>query len=223
MKNKNYLSNKKVITSNKQINNKPVYEFVKRVFDIIFSFIALILLSPVFLILAVIIKITSEGPVFFIHKRVGKNGRTIGIFKFRSMVINAEEQIKNFTPEQKAEFEKNFKLKNDPRITKVGNFLRKTSLDELPQLINVLKGDISIVGPRPITKAEVKLYGNYGNMMLSIKPGLTGFWAANGRSNTTYKRRRAMEIYYVKNRSVMFDLKIIAQTVLSVFKGEGAK
>ncbi len=223
MKNKNYLSNKKVITSNKQINNKPVYEFVKRVFDIIFSFIALILLSPVFLILAVIIKITSEGPVFFIHKRVGKNGKIIGIFKFRSMVINAEEQIKNFTPEQKAEFEKNFKLKNDPRITKVGNFLRKTSLDELPQLINVLKGDISIVGPRPITKAEVKLYGNYGNMLLSIKPGLTGFWAANGRSNTTYKRRRAMEIYYVKNRSVMFDLKIIAQTVLSVFKGEGAK
>lgn len=223
MKNKNCLSNKKVITSNKQIEDKPVYEFVKRVFDIIFSFIALILLSPVFLILAVIIKITSEGPVFFIHKRVGKNGKTIGIFKFRSMVINAEEQIKNFTPEQKAEFEKNFKLKNDPRITKVGNFLRKTSLDELPQLINVLKGDISIVGPRPITKAEVKLYGNYGNMLLSIKPGLTGFWAANGRSNTTYKRRRAMEIYYVKNRSVMFDLKIIAQTVLSVFKGEGAK
>ena len=137
--------------------------------------------------------------------------------------MNAEELIEKFTPEQKEEFKKNFKLENDPRITKIGKFLRKTSLDELPQLFNILKGDLSIVGPRPIMEVETKIYGKYKDMLLSVKPGLTGFWAANGRSDTSYKRRRAMEIYYVKNRSLLFDIKIIFKTVISVFKGEGAK
>ena len=202
------------------VKPKPIYDFVKRVFDIVWSLIGLIVLSPVFIILSILVKTTSEGPVFFAHKRVG--GKTIKIYKFRSMVTNAEELIKQFTPEQKAEYEKNFKLENDPRITKVGNFMRKTSLDELPQLINILKGDISIVGPRPVMDVETKIYGNYRNMLLSVKPGLTGFWAANGRSHTTYTRRRAMEIYYVKNRSVLLDLKIIFKTFISVFKREGA-
>ena len=204
------------------VKPKPIYDFVKRVFDIVWSLIGLIVLSPVFIILSILVKTTSEGPVFFAHKRVGKGGKTIKIYKFRSMVTNAEELIKQFTPEQKAEYEKNFKLENDPRITKVGNFMRKTSLDELPQLINILKGDISIVGPRPVMDVETKIYGNYLNMLLSVKPGLTGFWAANGRSHTTYTRRRAMEIYYVKNRSVLLDLKIIFKTFISVFKREGA-
>lgn len=204
------------------VKPKPIYDFVKRVFDIVWSLIGLIVLSPVFIILSILVKTTSEGPVFFAHKRVGKGGKTIKIYKFRSMVTNAEELIKQFTPEQKAEYEKNFKLENDPRITKVGNFMRKTSLDELPQLINILKGDISIVGPRPVMDVETKIYGNYRNMLLSVKPGLTGFWAANGRSHTTYTRRRAMEIYYVKNRSVLLDLKIIFKTFISVFKREGA-
>ena len=204
------------------VKPKPIYDFVKRVFDIVWSLIGLIVLSPVFIILSILVKTTSEGPVFFAHKRVGKGGKTIKIYKFRSMVTNAEELIKQFTPEQKAEYEKNFKLENDPRITKVGKFMRKTSLDELPQLINILKGDISIVGPRPVMDVETKIYGNYRNMLLSVKPGLTGFWAANGRSHTTYTRRRAMEIYYVKNRSVLLDLKIIFKTFISVFKREGA-
>lgn len=204
------------------VKPKPIYDFVKRVFDIVWSLIGLIVLSPVFIILSILVKTTSEGPVFFAHKRVGKGGKTIKIYKFRSMVTNAEELIKQFTPEQKAEYEKNFKLENDPRITKVGNFMRKTSLDELPQLINILKGDISIVGPRPVMDVETQIYGNYRNMLLSVKPGLTGFWAANGRSHTTYTRRRAMEIYYVKNRSVLLDLKIIFKTFISVFKREGA-
>lgn len=207
----------------KVAQSKPVYEFFKRAFDIICSFLGLIILSPVFLIISVLVKATSPGPVFFAHKRVGKNGKTIYIYKFRSMVINAEELIKSFTPEQKAEFEKNFKLENDPRITKIGNILRKTSLDELPQLINILKGDLSIVGPRPIMEIETEIFGSYRDMLLSVKPGLTGFWAANGRSCTTYGRRRAMEIYYIKNRSFWMDIKIILKTVLSVFKGEGAK
>lgn len=215
-------TSKAAASNTHSVKPKPIYDFVKRVFDIVWSLIGLIVLSPVFIILSILVKTTSEGPVFFAHKRVGKGGKTIKIYKFRSMVTNAEELIKQFTPEQKAEYEKNFKLENDPRITKVGNFMRKTSLDELPQLINILKGDISIVGPRPIMDVETKIYGNYRNMLLSVKPGLTGFWAANGRSHTTYTRRRAMEIYYVKNRSVLLDLKIIFKTFISVFKREGA-
>lgn len=220
MKNCNFDTAK--VTS-KYVANKPVYDFVKRFADIICSAIAIILLSPFFIIISIAIKATSKGPVIFVHNRVGKNGKKIGIYKFRSMVMNAEELIEKFTPEQKEEFKKNFKLENDPRITKIGKFLRKTSLDELPQLFNILKGDLSIVGPRPIMEVETKIYGKYKDMLLSVKPGLTGFWAANGRSDTSYKRRRAMEIYYVKNRSLLFDIKIIFKTVISVFKGEGAK
>lgn len=214
--------NKSASPSGHAIKKKPVYDFFKRIFDIVCSLVALIILSPVLLIMAILVKTTSEGPAFFAHKRVGKNGKEIKIYKFRSMVTNAEELIKQFTPEQKAEYEKNFKLENDPRITKVGKFMRKTSLDELPQLLNILKGDISIVGPRPIMEVETEIYGNYRDMLLSVKPGLTGFWAANGRSCTTYTRRRAMEIYYVKNRSLWLDIKIIFKTFASVFKGEGA-
>lgn len=203
---------------------KPVYSFIKRALDIFFSVLALILLSPFFLIVAIWIKVDDpKGSIFFSHKRVGKNGKVISILKFRTMVENAEELIKSFTPEQKAEFEANFKLENDPRITKVGNILRKTSLDELPQLLNIIKGDLSIVGPRPITEAETEFFGNYKDLLLSVKPGLTGFWAANGRSNITYRRRRAMEIYYVKNRSLLLDTKIIFKTALSVLKREGAE
>ena len=220
MKNCNFDTAK--VTS-KYVANKPVYDFVKRFADIICSAIAIILLSPFFIIISIAIKATSKGPVIFVHNRVGKNGKKIGIYKFRSMVMNAEELIEKFTPEQKEEFKKNFKLENDPRITKIGKFLRKTSLDELPQLFNILKGDLSIVGPRPIVEVETEIYGEYKNMLLSVKPGLTGFWAANGRSDISYKRRRAMEIYYVKNRSLLFDIKIIFKTVISVFKGEGAK
>ena len=209
--------------TSKYVKNKPVYDFVKRFADILCSAIAIILLSPFFIIISIAIKATSKGPVIFVHKRVGKNGKEIGIYKFRSMVMNAEALIEKFTPEQKEEFQKNFKLENDPRITKIGKILRKTSLDELPQLFNILKGDLSIVGPRPIMEVETEIYGKYKDMLLSVKPGLTGFWAANGRSDTSYKRRRAMEIYYVKNRSLLLDIKIIFKTVISVFTGKGAK
>lgn len=214
--------NKSASSSGHTTEQKPVYDFLKRIFDIICSSVALIILSPVFLILAAAIKTTDKGPVFFAHRRVGKDGKPLNIYKFRSMVTNAEDLIKQFTPEQKAEYERNFKLENDPRVTKVGKFMRRTSLDELPQLFNILKGDLSIVGPRPVMEVETEIYGNYRDMLLSVKPGLTGFWAANGRSCTTYTRRRAMEIYYIKNRSVCFDLKIILKTITSVFKGEGA-
>ena len=204
----------------KEIN---IYKYVKRILDFSLSLIGLIVLSPIFLVIAILIKKESDGPVFFKHKRIGKNGKEIGIYKFRSMVPNAEELIKKFTPEQMKEFKENFKLENDPRITKIGKFLRKTSLDELPQLINILKGELSIIGPRPVIKQELEKYGNNKEKFLSVTPGLTGYWAANGRSDTTYEQRMMMELYYVDNLSFRLDIKVFLKTVASVLKKEGAK
>lgn len=198
------------------------YNCIKRVFDIICSLFAILILSPVFLILCIAVGCTSQGPVFYVHKRVGKNGKEIGIYKFRSMKVNADQLIKEFTPEQMAEYQKKFKLENDPRITGIGNFLRKTSLDELPQLFNILAGDISLVGPRPVMQNETLLYKDKRDMLLSVKPGLTGWWAANGRSDVDYSERIKLELYYVENRSISLDIKIIFKTFISVFKGEGA-
>lgn len=203
----------------KEIN---IYKYIKRFMDFTLSLIGLIVLSPLFLIIAILIKKESNGPVFFKHKRIGKNGKEIYLYKFRSMVPNAEELIKKFTPEQTKEFKENFKLENDPRVTKIGGFLRKTSLDELPQLINILKGDLSIIGPRPVIKEELEKYGNNKEKFLSVTPGLTGYWAANGRSDITYEQRMTMELYYVDNRSFKLDFKIFVKTVISVLRKEGA-
>ena len=200
-----------------------VYIKIKRVIDVILASVALILLSPLFAIIAIAIKIDSKGPVFFAHKRIGKNGKIIKLYKFRSMVINAEELIKSFTPEQMREYKENYKLTNDPRITKVGKFLRKTSLDELPQLINIINGDLSIIGPRPVVADELEKYGVNKDKFLSVTPGLTGYWAANGRSNTTYEQRMEMELYYIDNLSLKMDIKVFFKTILSVLKKEGAR
>lgn len=196
--------------------SKKVYIKIKRVIDVILASVALILLSPLFAIIAIAIKIDSKGPVFFAHKRIGKNGKIIKLYKFRSMVINAEELIKSFTPEQMREYKENYKLTNDPRITKVGKFLRKTSLDELPQLINIINGDLSIIGPRPVVADELEKYGVNKDKFLSVTPGLTGYWAANGRSNTTYEQRMEMELYYIDNLSLKMDIKVFFKTILSV-------
>lgn len=131
--------------------------------------------------------------------------------------------IENFNEEQKREWQENFKLENDPRITKVGKFLRKTSLDELPQIVNIIKGDLSIIGPRPIVDEELEKYGENKEKFLSITPGLTGYWQANGRSNTTYEERMQMELYYIDNQSLLLDIKIFFKTIVSVLKKEGAK
>ena len=139
------------------------------------------------------------------------------------MVDNAEDLIKKFTPEQMKEFKQNFKLEHDPRVTKFGKLLRKTSLDELPQLINIIRGDLSIIGPRPVIEPELEKYENNKRKFLSITPGLTGYWAANGRSNTTYEQRMIMELYYIDNISWKLDLKIFFKTILSVLKKEGAR
>ena len=199
-----------------------MFKEIKRLFDIIVSFLGLLILSPLFLLLTILIKCDSKGPVFFIQKRVGRNGKKFGIFKFRTMRINAEELIASFTPEQLKEWKENFKLKNDPRITRVGKFLRNTSLDELPQLINIFIGNMSLVGPRPIVEEELEWYGEKKSVLLSVRPGLTGWWATNGRSEVSYPERCDYELYYVYNCSLLLDIKILFKTFSAVFSRKGA-
>ena len=199
-----------------------MFKVIKRLFDIIVSFLGLLILSPLFLLLTILIKCDSNGPVFFIQKRVGRNGKKFGIFKFRTMRINAEELIASFTPEQLKEWKENFKLKNDPRITRVGKFLRNTSLDELPQLINIFIGNMSLVGPRPIVEEELEWYGEKKSVLLSVRPGLTGWWATNGRSEVSYPERCDYELYYVYNCSLLLDIKILFKTFSAVFSRKGA-
>lgn len=206
-----------------KLSLRKIYIGFKRVIDIIISFIGMIILAPVFLIIAMIIKLDSKGPVFFVHKRIGKDGKEIGIYKFRTMVDNAEDLIKEFTEEQQKEFRECYKLEHDPRVTKIGNFLRKTSLDELPQVLNILKGDLSIIGPRPVIEEELEKYGKNREKFVSVKPGLTGYWAANGRSDTTYAERVQMELYYIDNISLKLDIQVFFKTIVAVIRKEGAR
>nr|MBP3680502.1 sugar transferase [Clostridia bacterium] len=199
------------------------YDILKRFIDIIIGTIGLIVCIPIFIIIGIAIKIDSKGPVFFKHKRIGKHGKKLEIYKFRTMIENAEEAMKNFTEEQKKEFAENFKLENDPRVTRVGKILRKTSLDELPQIINILKGEMSIIGPRPVVRSELEKYGSNQDKFLSVAPGLTGNWAANGRSDVSYEERMALELDYIENRNLILDMKIFFKTIGSVLKGRGAR
>ena len=200
-----------------------MYRGIKRILNLLCSFVGVIVLSPFFLIISLLIKVTSKGPVFFVHERVGLNGKKFKLIKFRTMVNNAEEMIASFSPEQKKEWEENYKLKDDPRITKIGKFLRRTSLDELPQLINILKGDMSIVGPRPVVDEELNWYGDKKDKLLSVKPGLTGWWAVNGRSNVPYPERCDLELYYVDHISFALDVKIILKTLGAIIKKDSAR
>ena len=205
------------------IKRKSAYLFMKRIGDIVSASLGLVLLSPLFLAVAVAIKLDSKGPVFFTHTRIGQNSTELRLYKFRTMRPNAAELFSQFTPEQKKEFEENYKLDNDPRITRIGGFLRGTSLDELPQLLNILQGNLSIVGPRPLVEKEIDKYGADKFRLLSVKPGLTGNWQVNGRNSTTYEERMALELYYVDNASLWFDIKILLQTVPAVMLKIGAK
>ena len=201
---------------------KKIYLAIKRLIDIIGSLIGIILLSPLYIIIAILIKFDSPGKVVFGHTRKGKGGKDIKVYKFRTMYSNASEIFESFTPEQKEEYYTNFKLDNDPRVTKLGGFLRKTSLDELPQLFNILKGDMTIIGPRPIVEKEVEKYGDKAEKLFSVVPGLGGYWQANGRSDTTYEERVEMDMYYIDHMCFTLDAKILFQTIFSVLKGEGA-
>ncbi|WP_199245476.1 sugar transferase [[Phormidium] sp. ETS-05] len=202
-------------------------EFFKRLFDILFSLSVLILFSPVYLLLGLLIAISSPGPVFYVQERVGKNRRKFGCLKFRTMVTNAEEilaQMMETSPELRSEFESNFKLKNDPRITWIGNFLRVTSLDEFPQFWNVLKGDMSVVGPRPLVTEELPKYGTHMDTVLQIRPGITGLWQVSGRNDIPYPKRIQMDVYYVNFNNFWMDMWIILKTIRVVIfpKNNGA-
>ena len=197
----------------------------KRIFDITATVIGGILILPVIAIVAILIYLDSPGPIVFGHKRVGQGGKEFPCYKFRSMVPNAQEALEIYlkeNPEAREEWERDFKLKDDPRVTKIGKFLRKTSLDELPQLWNVLIGDMSLVGPRPIVRAEVEKYGEYINDFYLVPPGITGVWQVSGRNDTTYEERVLMDSWYVHNWSVWIDIVYLVKTVLAVLKGKGA-
>lgn len=205
-----------------KVNEKKIYLFSKRFLDIVLSLIGLIFLLPVFIIVAICIKIEDKnGPVLFSQTRVGKNQSEFTMYKFRSMVSNAEELLENLL-EQNETTGAMFKMKNDPRVTKIGRFIRKTSIDELPQLINVLKGDMSLVGPRPPLKREVEVYTQYQKQRLLIQPGCTGLWQVSGRSNIGFEDMVELDLKYIVERSIFKDILIIIKTVLLVFNKNGA-
>lgn len=199
------------------------YIIAKRVLDILVASVGLVVAFLPMVLIAVLIKLESPGPAIYVHNRIGKDGKPLPLLKFRSMQINADKLIQSFSLEQKAEWEKNFKLEHDPRITKIGNFLRKSSLDELPQLVNILKGELSIVGPRPVVAKELERYGENKAKFLSVTPGLTGYWQAYARSTCSYEQRMEMELYYVDNASFWWDIKIMFATVGAVLRGHGAQ
>ena len=198
---------------------------MKRIFDIVATVCGGILILPIFAIVAVLIYLDSPGPIVFGHKRVGQGGKEFPCYKFRSMVPNAQEALEVYlkeNPTAREEWERDFKLKDDPRVTRIGKFLRKTSLDELPQLWNVLVGDMSLVGPRPIVSDEIVKYGDYINDFYLVPPGITGVWQVSGRSDTTYEERVLMDSWYVHNWSVWIDIVYLLKTVLAVVKSKGA-
>lgn len=198
------------------------YHVVKRIFDVVASAIALLILFPFFAVVSVFVAISSGFPVLFKQQRVGYRGRPFYIYKFRTMVRNAEEILKA-RPDLMEEYKRNFKIENDPRISKVGRFLRKYSIDELPQLLNVIKGDMSLVGPRPIVIPELEKYGDHQDMYLAMRPGCTGLWQCGGRSATTYEERIALDSEYFQKAGLRFDLYIIFRTVVAIVTARGAQ
>ena len=207
----------------KQKSSKKGYLIAKRAMDLVIAVVGLIVAFFPMALIVILIKLESAGPAIYVHNRIGKDEKPLPILKFRSMFQNADQMIDSFTPEEKAEWEANFKLQKDPRITKVGKFLRKSSLDELPQLVNVLKGELSIVGPRPVVEEELERYGDQRAKFLSVTPGLTGYWQAYARSTCTYEERMEMELHYVDNANFWWDIKIIFATFGAVLRGKGAQ
>ncbi len=196
-----------------------MYRIIKRGLDFLMSFVLFIILLPLFLILMILTKLTSKGSVFYLHSRIGKNGKPFRVLKFRTMHDDPRPIEEILSPEQYREFLKNFKLKDDPRVTKFGKFMRKTSLDEIPQLLNILCGQMSFVGPRPVTEKEIgRLSEEQQRKYLSVPPGLTSFWAVHGRSRISYHERMNLELFYVEHQSLWLDLKVFVKTFFVFFK-----
>ncbi len=202
-------------------DKKIIYNFSKRILDLVLAILALIFLSPFLLIIAILIKIESKGPIIFSQKRVGINGKEFKMYKFRSMVINAEE-LKDKLEKKNQMSGPMFKIKNDPRITKVGKFIRKTSIDELPQLINILKGDMSLVGPRPSLPREVSKFEPWMLDRLNVKPGLTCYWQVSGRNNIDFIEWMELDLKYINERNFLLDLKLIFKTFFVLFGDKNA-
>ena len=198
----------------------------KQILDRVLALVAFIVLSPFFVVVPILVKLTSRGPVFYRQDRLGKRGRPIRVWKFRSMYADADERLKAILesdPARRAEWDASFKLRDDPRVTPLGRFLRKTSIDEFPQLFNVFAGDMALVGPRPIVEKEVHYYGSSYETFASVKPGITGLWQASGRSDTDYQRRVALDVHYVLNWSPWMDIWILYRTVYAVVFMRGAR
>lgn len=220
--------------NNQIINKEPtkiqstktkVYLVIKRFFDILAGLLGLVILIPLTIGVWIAQKVTHDkGPVFYTHVRVGKDGKLFKIHKYRTMHLNADEKLEQILKDEnlKKEWEENRKLAKDPRITKLGLFLRTTSLDEFPNFIDVLTGKMSLIGPRAVVPEELKKFGKYKDEILKVKPGITGYWAANGRSNISYEERVKMEKYYVRNISFWLDVKIFFKTIKSIISRTGA-
>lgn len=204
-----------------------VYLFVKRCFDIVCGLIGVVCLVPLIVIVKIVNICNKDfDSIFYFQKRIGKDGKEFKLYKFRSMVVNADEILEQTLKNDKKiaeEWKKYQKFENDPRITKIGNILRKTSLDEAPQFINILKGDMSMIGPRPLVPGELDSHNGNHEIYESVRPGITGWWACNGRSATTYEERLDLEYYYVKNRSLWLDIKCVFKTISAVICKKGAK
>lgn len=212
----------KIHINEQQLNHQYGYRFIKRLFDIVASSIAVAILSPLFLIIAICIKIDDpKGPVFYTQIRVGKDGKHFRMFKFRSMVNNADELLAKLRSKNEVNGAM-FKMKNDPRITRVGRFIRKYSLDELPQLVNVIGGSMSIVGPRPPLVGEVAEYTDYDKQRLMVKPGATGMWQVGGRNDVDFDEMVRLDLTYIQERSIWLDLKIMFETVKVMIVPNGA-
>ncbi|MBQ3433935.1 MAG: undecaprenyl-phosphate galactose phosphotransferase WbaP [Selenomonadaceae bacterium] len=220
------LFSEKILLLNLRNNlSRPYNRVIKRIFDLTLTIVGGLMISPILLAIALAVAIDNRGHVIFAHKRVGAAGKKFPCYKFQTMIPDAEAKLKEYlaeNPEARREWEETFKLTHDPRVTKLGNFLRRTSLDELPQLWNVIRGEMSLVGPRPIVQAEVVRYGKNIREYYMVLPGITGMWQVSGRSDTTYPERVAMDTWYVRNWSVWIDLMYLFKTVKAVFTGRGA-
>lgn len=203
-------------------DRRYIYKFFKRIFDFIASLLGLIILSPLFLVVATAIKIEDpKGPVFYSQIRLGKKQEAFKMYKFRSMVVGADKHLKELLKDNEIEGAM-FKMKDDPRVTKVGQFIRKYSIDELPQLMNVLLGDMSLVGPRPPLPREVKDYTNYDKQRLAVKPGCTGLWQISGRNDVGFHDMVELDLKYINHRGTMFDLYVLVKTLIVFVKPNGA-
>lgn len=213
---------RRLAVADRGVRNEPMY----RMLDLTIGVLAVVVLAPLLVILAVLIYVSDPGPIFFVQSRIGLHGRSFACFKFRTMVIDAQERLNRLleeNPAARAEWERDHKLRNDPRITPLGRFLRKSSFDELPQFFNLINGTMSAVGPRPIVVAEITRYGRWFGNYCQVKPGITGLWQVSGRSDTTYRRRVALDVAYSRHRSIGLNLKIMLLTIPAVLAARGSR